>query len=112
MKIAIPVANNLLCMHFGHCETFAFFEVDKDKKLIKNRTDVTPPPHEPGILPQWIRQQGAEVVLAGGMGQRAQGLFQANGVTVVVGVSESDPQKAVESYLQGNLTTGANTCDH
>lgn len=31
MKIAIPVAEGKLCMHFGHCEVFALFDVNEEK---------------------------------------------------------------------------------
>ncbi|MCK5073476.1 MAG: NifB/NifX family molybdenum-iron cluster-binding protein [Bacteriovoracaceae bacterium] len=112
MKIAIPVAGNKLCMHFGHCEVFAFFEIDEDGKSIKNRVDVQPPAHEPGVLPKWVGEQGASIVLAGGMGQRAQELFGQNGVKVIVGVHETDPQKAVLDYINNSLQTGNNVCDH
>lgn len=112
MKIAIPVAEKKLCMHFGHCEVFAFFEVDENNKTIKNRTDIKPPAHEPGILPAWVGKQGASLILSGGMGQRAQALFNQNNIDVVVGVQELDPEKAVMEYLSGNLKTGGNICDH
>ncbi|OFZ23413.1 MAG: ATPase [Bdellovibrionales bacterium RIFOXYA1_FULL_36_14] len=112
MRIAVPVANKELCNHFGHCEVFSFFDVDEKSKKIITRNDITPPPHEPGILPKWIGGQGANLVLAGGMGQRAQELFKENGVKVVVGVSESNPEKAVLDFLNNKLTTGANVCDH
>lgn len=47
MKIAIPSTNGKVCMHFGHCDVFDIFEVDKaGKKIIKKET-LTPPPHEP-----------------------------------------------------------------
>ncbi len=52
------------------------------------------------------------MVLTGGMGPRAQALFQQNRINVVVGVMESDPEKAVLRYLQGNLEVGDNVCDH
>ena len=29
MKIAIPLANGQLAMHFGHCEQFALIDVDE-----------------------------------------------------------------------------------
>ncbi len=32
--IAIPVANGQLCLHFGHCQQFALFEVDLAKQQI------------------------------------------------------------------------------
>ncbi len=112
MKIAVPVANKQLCMHFGHCEVFSFFEIDEKKKTIIGRTDIAPPPHEPGVLPKWVGEQGASLVLAGGMGQRAQGLFVQNGVNVIVGVTENDPEKAILDYLSDKLVSGENACDH
>jgi hypothetical protein len=46
------------------------------------------------------------------MGSRAQGLFAQNHIDVVVGVLESDPEKAIVAYLNGALDTGDNICDH
>ncbi len=112
MKIAIPVANNKLCMHFGHCESFLFIEVDEKNKKIINKVSLTPPPHEPGVLPKWVGENGATLVLAGGMGQRAQALFKDNGVNVITGVVEAGPEKLVMDYLNNTLTTGQNACDH
>jgi predicted Fe-Mo cluster-binding NifX family protein len=74
MRIALPVAENQLCMHFGHCEKFAFYDVDLKEKAILGVEVLTPPPHEPGILPPWIKQQGADLVITGGMGGRARSL--------------------------------------
>ena len=112
MKIAMPLANNMLCMHFGHCEVFRFFSINETNKTVEDFKDLTPPPHEPGVLPKWIAENGANLVLAGGMGQRAQSLFGNNGVQVVTGVIETDPNKAVADYLEGKLSTGQNACDH
>jgi predicted Fe-Mo cluster-binding NifX family protein len=112
VKIAIPVAEKKVCMHFGHCEFFAFFEVDQKAGKILSRKDVCPPPHEPGILPSWVKEQGATLVLAGGMGQKAQGLFGQNGIEVITGIQETDPEKAVTDFLQNKLMRGNNTCDH
>jgi predicted Fe-Mo cluster-binding NifX family protein len=46
------------------------------------------------------------------MGSRAQSLFQQNRIGVIIGARESDPEKAVQSYLNGLLATGDNICDH
>ena len=35
MKIAIPVADGKLCMHFGHCEKFALIDIDEVKNVIQ-----------------------------------------------------------------------------
>jgi len=112
MLIAIPVANGKLCAHFGHCEQFALIEADPATKQIKSTKHLTPPPHEPGVLPRWLHEQGANVILAGGMGQRAQQLFAQNGVQVVVGAPVDTPENLVIAYLDGTLVNGVNLCDH
>jgi|GEM_PF-5388278 len=28
MKVALPIADEQLCAHFGHCERFYFYEVE------------------------------------------------------------------------------------
>ncbi len=48
---------------------------------------VVPPPHEPGLLPTWLQEQGADIIIAGGMGSRAQELFLGKGIHVVTGAS-------------------------
>lgn len=112
MKIAIPMAEGKLCMHFGHCEQFALVDVDAKTRKITETTLVTPPPHEPGLLPRWLGEQGVTNIIAGGMGQRAQGLFQERNITVVVGAQGESPEKLVMDYLAGTLVSGANSCDH
>lgn len=112
MKIALPMAEGKLCMHFGHCAQFALVEVDDATKTIRGTTYLTPPPHEPGLLPRWLHEQGANVIIAGGMGQRAQGLFAGNGIAVVIGAEAESPEALVRAYLAGTLKTGANVCDH
>lgn len=112
MKIAIPLADGKLCMHFGHCERFALVDVDPTEKRILKREDIDPPPHEPGLLPPWLAQRGANVIIAGGMGQRAQGLFARQGIQVVIGAPAETPERLVADYLAGTLQTGENVCDH
>ena len=88
MRIAIPVARGSLDPHFGHCQFFALVDGDAENKKITSSTTVDAPPHEPGLLPAWLAGQGADVLLAGGMGSRAN------------------------AYLAGEIGEGANACDH
>jgi ATP-binding protein involved in chromosome partitioning len=112
MRIAIPLAAGRLCAHFGHCQQFALVDVDGADRNIQGTTLLTPPPHAPGLLPRWLHEQGADVVIAGGMGQRAQQLFAQNGIQVVVGAIAGTPEELVSAYLNGRLETGPNACDH
>ncbi|MFZ4395053.1 MAG: iron-sulfur cluster carrier protein MrpORP [Kiritimatiellia bacterium] len=112
MKIAIPIAEGKLCMHFGHCDQFALLDIDEKTKKITNKQMLTPPPHEPGVLPRWLHEQGATVIIAGGMGSRAQNLFAESRIKVVVGAPSEAPEQLVAQYLAGSLVSGANVCDH
>jgi len=112
MKIAIPLAAGQLAMHFGHCEQFALVQVDEIKGEVTETVVLDPPPHEPGLLPRWLNEKGANVILAGGMGQRAQRIFGQNNIKVVVGVESGTPERLVEEYLAGTLVGGKNLCDH
>jgi ATP-binding protein involved in chromosome partitioning len=112
LKIAVPTAAGKLCAHFGHCEQFALFDVDADNKTILKTTMLVPPPHEPGLLPTWLQEQGADVIIAGGMGSQAQELFLGKGIRVVTGASQELPATVVTDYLSGTLKTGDNVCDH
>lgn len=112
MRIAIPLANGRLSLHFGHCEQFALLDVDPESRRVTEKRYVVPPPHEPGLLPRWLHEQGADVIIAGGMGQRALQLFAQNGIEVVVGAAGGEPDEIAVAYLQGTLVTGNNVCDH
>lgn len=96
MRIVIPLAEGKLTNHFGHCKRFALVDVDPETKVILRREDIEAPPHEPGLLPSWLAERGVTVVIAGGLGQRAQGLFAQQGIHVVTGA----------------LAKGTNACDH
>ena len=112
MRIAIPTADGRLAMHFGHCEQFSIIDTDVGTKTILNMAPETPPPHEPGVLPKWLAEKGANVIIAGGMGARAQNLFAEQNIDVVVGAPADTPESIVQAYLDGSLQTGANVCDH
>ncbi len=112
MKIAIPLVNGKLSMHFGHCETFALIDVDEENKKVTKTETLPPPPHEPGLLPRWLGEKGATMIIAGGMGQRAQDLFAEQNIGVVVGAPSGTPEEIVSAYLSGSLVSGSNTCDH
>ena len=112
MRYAVPVSGGVVSTHFGHCEHFALVDVDEEKNRIVGRKLVPSPGHQPGLLPQWLAEQGVSVVIASGMGSRAQNLFQQNRIQVIIGALESDPEKAVRNYLNGRLATGDNICDH
>jgi len=96
-------------MHFGHCEQFALVDVDEQAKKITGQQLLTPPAHEPGVLPRWLHEQGVNVIIAGGMGSRAQSLFAENGIKVVVGAPGDEPEKLPPPGSPARLKPGI-TC--
>lgn len=110
MKIAIPVAQGRLTPHFGHAAEFVILHVENEQ--ITEKASLTPPPHEPGVLPGWLHGLGVDVIIAGGMGQRALGLFGEKGIKVITGARGLAPEQLVQQYLTDTLVTGPNVCDH
>ena len=108
--IVIPESDGKLSAHFGHCKQFAFIETESGKiRKIEMRT---PPPHEPGVLPLWLNEQGANVIIAGGIGAHAQQILKDNGIEVVIGAPGDSPESLANQYLSNRLKTGENVCDH
>jgi predicted Fe-Mo cluster-binding NifX family protein len=112
MRIAIPLADGKLATHFGHCEQFALLDVDFNSKTILKREDIVPPPHQPGLLPPWLAERGTNMIIAGGMGQRALDLFAGQNIQVVVGAPADTPENLVTNFFAGTLASGQNVCDH
>lgn len=112
MIYAVPLSNGRVAMHFGHCEQFALFDVDEAKNEIVKKEVVASPGHQPGLFPVWLAEQGVSVVVASGMGSRAQELFRQNRIAVAVNALEDDPEKAVLAYMKGVLEVGDDVCDH
>ncbi|EGO65113.1 NifB/NifX family molybdenum-iron cluster-binding protein [Acetonema longum] len=110
MKIAIPLAGGKLCVHFGHCQQFAILTVEDGK--ITEQKKLTPPPHAPGVIPNWVADQGCTDILVGGMGEAAQAIFRQRGIKVLCGAPSDTPENLVASYLHGELADGGNACDH
>jgi ATP-binding protein involved in chromosome partitioning len=110
MRIAIPVTGGVLSPHFGRCEEFVLFDVENGE--VKNRESLVPPPHEPGAFPAWLKEQGADAIIASGMGGRAQALFSQQGIEVVLGAPQASPDEVISSYRDGTLKAGENVCEH
>jgi predicted Fe-Mo cluster-binding NifX family protein len=108
--IAIPLEGEFLATHFGHCHQFSFIDVENN--VITDETMVVPPPHEPGLLPQWLAERGVTDIIAGGMGQRAINLCVAQKIRVNIGVQPKSPKELVNDWINKTLVTGTNACDH
>lgn len=109
-KFAVPTINGKLTQHFGHCEKFAI--IDTEDNSIIDEEFVTPPLHQPGVYPKYLAERGVNIIIAGGMGQKAQELFAINNIEVYVGIQADTPKMLVQYYLDNQLQSGDNLCDH
>ena len=107
MKIAVAAMGTQVAGHFGHCENFIFFDTADDK--IVAVTYVPNPGHRPGFLPNFLADNGAQVIISGGMGGGAVDIFNERGAEVIVGV-QGEAQTAVETYLRGELISTGSIC--
>ena len=108
--LVVPVSGGKLSAHFGHCEQFAFIETQNGKIMETEMRN--PPAHEPGVLPRWLYEQGADVAIVGGMGESAQQLLREKGIEVIIGAPMDSPESLANQYLSNTLIAGANVCDH
>jgi len=108
MRIAISAETNdglesVVSHHFGRCPYFVLVNVEdqevQDVQVIENPYYEH---HQPGMVPDFIHSQGAEVMISGGMGRRAIGFFQQLGIQSATGGSGT-ARVALESYLNGDL---------
>ncbi len=115
MRIALSTDDDrgldaVLSYHFGRCPYYTF--VDVEGKEIKDVKSIPNPFYanhgQPGQVPSFINSQGAQVIIAGGMGSRAVSFFQQFGIEPVTGVS-GKVRDAVEAYVNGRLG-GAEPC--
>ena len=106
-KIAVAQDGSSVSPHFGHCESYAIFQIENGAAV--RLDDMENPGHEPGTLPRLLAGTGITTVLAGGVGQRALALLQENGITVIRGVS-GGVDAAAAAYAAGTLVSGEDSC--
>lgn len=110
LRIALPISEGKLSPHFGHCTVFVMFDV-KEGAVVAQQ-ELPAPPHQPGMLPSWLHENGANVLIAGGIGGRAKTLLAQSGIQVVDGVAPDDAETVVKAYLTNTLSRGESLCDH
>jgi predicted Fe-Mo cluster-binding NifX family protein len=89
--------------HFGRCAYFTLAEVKQDRiTSIRVVDNPHARQHAPGQVPAFIHEQGATVLLTGGLGIRAAAAFERVGIQVATGAAGT-VQEAIQAYLAGKL---------
>ncbi|MCK5387909.1 MAG: dinitrogenase iron-molybdenum cofactor [Candidatus Izimaplasma sp.] len=109
-RVSFPTSDKVTVDgHFGHTKEFVIYTIKEN--VITEVKYVTPPPHAPGVLPQFLAESSVDVIITGGMGQMAVELFQRHGIDVVLGAAGRIDVNLNE-YLGGFLTSKGSTCTH
>lgn len=108
-KVAISTDGQEVAAHFGRCQGYTIVEIADG--TIRSQELVANPGHEPGFLPGYLAERGVTCIVAGGMGPRAQTLFDQQGIETIVGIAGS-VEEAVQALLRGELQSGQSMCHH
>jgi len=98
-----------LAHHFGRCPYYVFVDVENGKvKEVEVKKNPFFDKHEPGVVPKFIAEQKADVIIAGGMGPRAIEWFEELGIKPIT-INTGKINQILKDYLEGKLT-GAEPC--
>ena len=88
--------------HFGRCPYYVLAKANGDKATEFQVVVANPhfDSHQPGLMPQFIRGLGTDVIIAGGMGPRAIEMFHGFGIEVATGATGTVGE-VLGAYLRG-----------
>lgn len=100
----------MVTQHFGHCDYFIVYDIQG--KTIEGSSMIKNPPHQKGYLPKFLKEQGIDVVIAGGIGKMAVDLLKDLGIECYMNV-EGDAETVIEEFINQNLNSKGEPCtDH
>lgn len=111
MKIALPSRQNLIDDHFGHCEYFTVFTIDKESNEITAQ-EIIESPAGCGCksnIASILADMGVKVLLAGNMGEGAVNVLNNSGIEVLRGCS-GDVKETALSWIAGTLADSGDVC--
>jgi len=107
MRIAIPSETDsglesFVSEHFGRSPYYVLIDIEENKianvKVVENPFEE----HAPGLVPKFLKEMNVDVVIAMGMGPRAQMWFNQFRIQVITG-AKGKIKEVIEAYLRGDL---------
>ncbi|MEA2102777.1 MAG: NifB/NifX family molybdenum-iron cluster-binding protein [Thermodesulfobacteriota bacterium] len=98
--------------HFGRCSHYIIVEITDNTpgKVSSVENPFFNQHGNPGQVPAFIKDQGADVMISGGMGGSAINFFNEFKIEVCTGASGSI-KNVIKAYIDGSLS-GASGCTH
>lgn len=110
MKIAVPYKNGQIFQHFGHTEQMKIYQAEAGRVVSAQVLSTNGSGH--GALAGFLRDQGVEVLICGGIGGGAQEALAQAGIKLYGGCS-GPADRAVENLLNNTLMYDPNIqCSH
>ena len=111
MKIAIPNNNGEVNQHFGQSQFFSVIELDSNNIVNVEDLQASGLQHQHEGLAGFLKDQGVETVIVGGIGAGAVQALEAAGLKVLFGAS--GPIKDVaETFARGEFISKRKMCSH
>ena len=116
MRIAIPSVDDRgleseVSEHFGRARFYTFIDVEDGEIKNVKVIDLNTEGHGPGDLPNFVKENGGEVVVAYGMGSRAVDFFNQLGIKAITG-AYGRIFDVIQALLDGNLLVDDNWKEH
>lgn len=111
LKLAIPVSDNMIADHFGHCEYYTLLEIENGKVTA---TEQMLAPEGCGCksnIANLLAEKGITLMLAGNIGDGAFNKITSQNIAVIRGCS-GKIDEVVDLFLQNKLCDSKNNCDH
>jgi predicted Fe-Mo cluster-binding NifX family protein len=80
----------------------------EDSKILK-REEINNPGHQPGYIPQFLKERGFLCIVVGGMGWRVTTLPNEFGIQTIVGINNSIAN-VIGKLSKGELKSGKSIC--
>lgn len=110
MKIAVTYENGQVFQHFGHSEAFKIYETENGGVVSSRVVGTAGSGH--GALAGFLREQGVEALICGGIGGGARTALAEAGIKLYPGVT-GGADESVAALLAGSLAYNPDTmCNH
>jgi predicted Fe-Mo cluster-binding NifX family protein len=111
MIVAVPYLQGNVNAHFGSTQAFMVAKTDGTRVTETAVYEVQGMQHNHAGIAGFLKEQGVETILAGGMGAPMQNALKAQGFELYCGV-QGPAIAAVEAFLRGDIEQSESTCGH
>ena len=111
MVIAVPYLDGDVNAHFGSTRAFLLAQTSDGRVERNSIFELQGMQHNHGGIADFLKEQGVEVIIAGGMGGPMQAALKDAGFELYCGIG-GPALAAVDAFLAGELEQSDATCGH